>query len=153
MGVFLTFFVIFRETRTGNNLYQELSFQDSEALCDVDEGADITGKSNISQIFALKLYYFITKKFCEKSCQKNNKYVFSLFFLHIVSLITLTQLNTSGGWVHPGDFASAGWCRFLLSLPKHSVEITEIYSRTFLKKIKNSWKRRVFTKQLISRIF
>ena len=34
---------IFRETRTGNNLYQELSFQDSEALGDVDEGADITG--------------------------------------------------------------------------------------------------------------
>jgi len=33
------------ETRssTGNNLYQELSFQDSEALVDVDEGADITG--------------------------------------------------------------------------------------------------------------
>ena len=38
----------FRETRsrTGNNLYQELSFQDSEALGDVDEGADITGESH-----------------------------------------------------------------------------------------------------------
>ena len=35
----------FRETRTGNNLYQELSFQDSEALGDVDEGADITGNT------------------------------------------------------------------------------------------------------------
>lgn len=34
-----------RETRTGNNLYQELSFQDAEALGDVDEGADITGKN------------------------------------------------------------------------------------------------------------
>ena len=33
----------YSETRTGNNLYQELSFQDSEALNDVDEGADITG--------------------------------------------------------------------------------------------------------------
>jgi hypothetical protein len=31
------------EKRTGNTLYQELSFQDSEALGDVDEGADITG--------------------------------------------------------------------------------------------------------------
>eukprot|EP00095_Tigriopus_kingsejongensis_P005190 maker-scaffold321_size207582-snap-gene-1.30 protein:Tk05190 transcript:maker-scaffold321_size207582-snap-gene-1.30-mRNA-1 annotation:"c-jun-amino-terminal kinase-interacting protein 3" len=31
------------ETRTGNNLYQELSFQDAEALGDVDDGADITG--------------------------------------------------------------------------------------------------------------
>ncbi|TRY73155.1 hypothetical protein TCAL_13038 [Tigriopus californicus] len=30
------------ETRTGNNLYQELSFHDAEALGDVDEGADIT---------------------------------------------------------------------------------------------------------------
>ncbi|XP_059079883.1 JNK-interacting protein 3-like isoform X4 [Tigriopus californicus] len=43
------------ETRTGNNLYQELSFHDAEALGDVDEGADITG-----------------------------------------------------GWVHPGEYASAG---------------------------------------------
>ncbi len=33
-----------RETRTGNTLYQELSFQDSEAIGEVDEGADITGK-------------------------------------------------------------------------------------------------------------
>ena len=49
MGVFLSFIVFFRETRTGNNLYQELSFQDSEALCDVDEGADITGKSRESK--------------------------------------------------------------------------------------------------------
>ncbi|XP_071743154.1 JNK-interacting protein 3 isoform X5 [Lepeophtheirus salmonis] len=31
------------ETRTGNTLYQELSFQDADALGDVDEGADITG--------------------------------------------------------------------------------------------------------------
>ncbi|CAB4062458.1 SPAG9 [Lepeophtheirus salmonis] len=30
------------ETRTGNTLYQELSFQDADALGDVDEGADIT---------------------------------------------------------------------------------------------------------------
>ena len=35
---------IYSETRTGNNLYQELSFQDSDALGDIDEGADITGK-------------------------------------------------------------------------------------------------------------
>ena len=34
------------EKRTGNTLYQELSFQDSEALGDVDEGADITGEQN-----------------------------------------------------------------------------------------------------------
>jgi hypothetical protein len=33
-----------REKRLGNNLYQELSFQDTDALGDVDEGADLTGK-------------------------------------------------------------------------------------------------------------
>ena len=42
---------IYSETRTGNNLYQELSFQDSDALVDIDEGADITGKF----ILALKI--------------------------------------------------------------------------------------------------
>lgn len=30
------------ETRAGNNLYQELSFQDTDALADIDEGADLT---------------------------------------------------------------------------------------------------------------
>lgn len=32
-----------REQRSGNTLYQELSFQDSDALGEMDEGADITG--------------------------------------------------------------------------------------------------------------
>ena len=32
-----------REQRSGNTLYQELSFQDSEAAGEVDEGGDITG--------------------------------------------------------------------------------------------------------------
>ena len=32
-----------RETRDGNNLYQELSFTDNDALADIDEGADLTG--------------------------------------------------------------------------------------------------------------
>ena len=32
----------FSETRTGNTLYQELSFQDCDAIGDVDEGADIS---------------------------------------------------------------------------------------------------------------
>ena len=35
--------MIFREQRSGNTLYQELSFQDVEVLNEVDEGADITG--------------------------------------------------------------------------------------------------------------
>ncbi|XP_044732604.1 JNK-interacting protein 3 isoform X2 [Chrysoperla carnea] len=32
-----------REQRSANTLYQELSFQDADALADMDEGADITG--------------------------------------------------------------------------------------------------------------
>lgn len=35
---------LYREQRSGNTLYQELSFQDAEALGEMDEGADITGK-------------------------------------------------------------------------------------------------------------
>lgn len=38
-----------REQRSGNTLYQELSFQDADALGEMDEGADITG--NHSQQF------------------------------------------------------------------------------------------------------
>lgn len=34
-----------REQRSGNTLYQELSFQDADALGEMDEGADITGKN------------------------------------------------------------------------------------------------------------
>ena len=33
----------FREKRAGNNLYQELSFQEPDALGEIDEGADLTG--------------------------------------------------------------------------------------------------------------
>ena len=55
---FMLFF--YRETRssTGNNLYQELSFQDSEALVDVDEGADITGESHDYLIMILINFRF-----------------------------------------------------------------------------------------------
>ena len=36
-----------RETRDGNNLYQELSFTDNDALADIDEGADLTGREHL----------------------------------------------------------------------------------------------------------
>ena len=39
---------IFREKRAGNNLYQELSFQEPDALGEIDEGADLTGKAKKS---------------------------------------------------------------------------------------------------------
>lgn len=32
-----------KEQRSANTLYQELSFQDADALADMDDGADITG--------------------------------------------------------------------------------------------------------------
>lgn len=41
--MYLAIFVNCREQRSGNTLYQELSFQDAEALGEIDEGADITG--------------------------------------------------------------------------------------------------------------
>jgi hypothetical protein len=37
-----------REQRSGNTLYQELSFQDAEALGEMDEGADITGNCYVT---------------------------------------------------------------------------------------------------------
>lgn len=41
-----------REQRSGNTLYQELSFQDADALGEMDEGADITGE--IRQTYHLR---------------------------------------------------------------------------------------------------
>ena len=41
--MYLAVSVYCREQRSGNTLYQELSFQDAEALGEMDEGADITG--------------------------------------------------------------------------------------------------------------
>lgn len=38
-----------REQRSGNTLYQELSFQDADALGEMDEGADITGTARSFQ--------------------------------------------------------------------------------------------------------
>jgi hypothetical protein len=43
MIISLAISVYCREQRSGNTLYQELSFQDAEALGEMDEGADITG--------------------------------------------------------------------------------------------------------------
>lgn len=38
------------ERRRPNTLYQELSFQDNDALTEMDEGADISGKKLIKLI-------------------------------------------------------------------------------------------------------
>ena len=65
---------IFRETRTGNNLYQELSFQDSEALGDVDEGADITGN----------IFWTWNKKYYECALSQKTKILnsYSIWKIH-----------------------------------------------------------------------
>ena len=34
-----------REERTENTLYQELQFQEPDALAEIDEGAEITGRN------------------------------------------------------------------------------------------------------------
>ena len=48
-----------RETRAGNNLYQELSFQDTDALADIDEGADLTGNYGLELNNGLHSPYII----------------------------------------------------------------------------------------------
>jgi len=47
-----------REQRSGNTLYQELSFQDADALGEMDEGADITGIIIFVRIM-ISFYHFI----------------------------------------------------------------------------------------------
>ena len=46
---------MFREKRAGNNLYQELSFQEPDALGEIDEGADLTGKA---KKYSQSLYFW-----------------------------------------------------------------------------------------------
>ena len=57
-------FRICRETRAGNNLYQELSFQDSDALADIDEGADLTGNRShvLGEVFELNLDVLLSRR-------------------------------------------------------------------------------------------
>uniref|UniRef100_A0A0K2UTX3 JNK-interacting protein 3 n=1 Tax=Lepeophtheirus salmonis TaxID=72036 RepID=A0A0K2UTX3_LEPSM len=62
------------ETRTGNTLYQELSFQDADALGDVDEGADITVNDN----------YFGMGKEVENLISENNELLATKNALNIV---------------------------------------------------------------------
>ena len=50
--------ICFSETRAGNNLYQELSFTDNDALADIDEGADLTGKP---EAHAHRVFKILTK--------------------------------------------------------------------------------------------
>ena len=55
-----------REQRSGNTLYQELSFQDAEALVEIDEGADITGL-----LLAFRLAYKFLSFYIEETWHKS----------------------------------------------------------------------------------
>lgn len=77
-----------REQRSGNTLYQELSFQDADALGEMDEGADITGKF----IFINQIINFNVN--------------LQFFFVLLIFVITIAAFV--GSWVHPGEYASSG---------------------------------------------
>ncbi|KAB7494570.1 C-Jun-amino-terminal kinase-interacting protein 4 [Armadillidium nasatum] len=51
-----------KEERTGNNLYQELQFQEPDALADIDEGADITGMGKEVENLILENTELLTTK-------------------------------------------------------------------------------------------
>lgn len=57
IAVTLIIFCLCREQRSGNTLYQELSFQDVEALGEMDEGADITG-DYYGKFYFYHYYYY-----------------------------------------------------------------------------------------------
>lgn len=44
--MFLYYSVSFREQRSSNTLYQELSFQDAETLGETEDGVDVAGKNS-----------------------------------------------------------------------------------------------------------
>lgn len=54
------------EKRSGNTLYQELAFHDTEAnIAEGDDGADITGKFVVfSLLYNTKIPYILEKKTC-----------------------------------------------------------------------------------------
>lgn len=52
-----------REQRSGNTLYQELSFQDSEALGETEDGVDVAGTNIYSNNTVCMIYV--------RSCEKN----------------------------------------------------------------------------------
>lgn len=74
------------EKRSGNTLYQELAFHDTDAgLADGDDGADITGQcSRLTRGFRFIMYCSVTAR--------------SPAVLFLVA----------GSWVHPGEYASSG---------------------------------------------
>eukprot|EP00092_Neocalanus_flemingeri_P028350 GFUD01030787.1.p1 GENE.GFUD01030787.1~~GFUD01030787.1.p1 ORF type:complete len:1108 (+),score=232.96 GFUD01030787.1:653-3976(+) len=78
------------ETRAGNNLYQELSFQDTDALADIDEGADLTddddddGRDSYRSYDNVNDNYFGMGKEVENLIMENNELLATKNALNIV---------------------------------------------------------------------
>jgi len=77
------------ETRAGNNLYQELSFQDTDALADIDEGADLTdddddGRDSFRSYDNVNDNYFGMGKEVENLIMENNELLATKNALNIV---------------------------------------------------------------------
>merc|ERR1719461_160650 len=76
------------ETRAGNNLYQELSFQDTDALADIDEGADLTDdedeRNSYRSFDNVQDNYFGMGKEVENLITENNELLATKNALNIV---------------------------------------------------------------------
>lgn len=78
-----------REQRSGNTLYQELSFQDADALGEMDEGADITGIYTRAyyRVESLKVCFLAKLNRCTRHFRKHGtswricfiRYAYSLY--------------------------------------------------------------------------
>ena len=74
----LNIFSSSREKRAGNNLYQELSFQEPDALGEIDEGADLTGATKI-QKYVQTRFRNMCKRYSEICANEIKKYVQTRF--------------------------------------------------------------------------
>lgn len=63
-----------REQRSGNTLYQELSFQDTEAMGELEDGVDITGMNSVKTSLLHSLI-----------APGPHTFVFALFSVNIIS--------------------------------------------------------------------
>nr|XP_024217372.1 JNK-interacting protein 3 isoform X2 [Halyomorpha halys] len=73
-----------KEQRSGNTLYQELSFQDAEALGEMDEGADITDSESEPDRASVNDNFFGMGKEVENLIMENNELLATKNALNIV---------------------------------------------------------------------
>lgn len=76
---------VFREQRSSNTLYQELSFQDTEAMGEIEDGVDITGMNSLKTtlnywLIAPGLHTFVFAQFTVNFISCPNGLVKFIFF-------------------------------------------------------------------------